>query len=248
MDLVAALLIFLVGVFASFIGGMLGGGGSLISIPALTFLGLPPSIAVATNRFGCVGGAASSIFKFAKAKQILLKYVLPLTIISVIGSVIGAKILIEFNEDLLSKVMGILILIILPFTFLKRELGLKRKIVSKYYKIFGFIIYFGVAIYDGFFGAGAGIIAVFLLIFTFGLTYIEANATEKIPWFLNVVVSTIIFAVYGLINYVYGLFILAGMIVGGYLGAHVAIKKGNYFVKTLFSIIVIVSALKLIFF
>jgi uncharacterized membrane protein YfcA len=136
----------------------------------------------------------------------------------------------------------------LPFTFLKGDLGIKRRIVSKYYKVFGLFGYFGIAIYDGFFGAGAGILATYLLIFLLGLTFIESNATDKIPWFLNTLISTIIFAVYGLINYVYGIVLLAGMIIGGYIGAHTAVKKGNKFVRVVFALMVLASAIKMLFF
>jgi len=248
MDIVTIIIVFLVGLAASFIGGLVGGGGGLLSIPVLNIFGLPANIAVATNRFGSLGMAISSIFKFAKAKKIIFKYVLLLTVLSIIGSIIGAKILIEIDEALLSKMIGVLILIMLPLVFVKGNFGIVRRVIPKYYKIFGFIGYFGIAIYDGFFGAGAGIIATYTLVFLFGLTYIEANATDKIPWFLNTIISASIFAYYGLIHYFYGIILLLGMLVGGYIGAHIAIKKGNNFIRMIFSIIVIISAGKLIFF
>jgi len=247
MDLIILIIVFIVGLFASFLGGLIGGGGGLISIPAMAFFGLPPNMAVATNRFGTLGWALSAIYKFIKTRKIVFKYVVPLTILSVIGSVIGARLLIEIDEAVLSKVIGILIVAILPFMFLKNY-GLKRKIVSKTYRIFGFISYMGLSVYDGFFGAAAGIVATYLLVFFFGLTYIEANATDKIPWSLNTLISTTIFALYGLINYTYGVVLFAGMFVGGYIGAHVAIKKGNEFVRIAFSLLVIVFAAKLLFF
>ena len=248
MEITTIIIIFLIGLISSFIGSLSGGGGGLISMPALTFLGLPPNIAVATNRFGSLGVGLSSTYKFAKAKKIVFKYAFPLMAISVIGSVIGAKILIEINQELLTKLIGFLIIFMLPFIFIKNKSGIKRKVVGRSYKIFGFIAYSGLAVYDGFFGAGAGIFATYILVFLLGLTYIESNATDKIAWLLNGIVSTVIFAFYGLINYFFGIILLAGMLIGGYFGAHTAIKKGNNFVRILFSIVVLVSALKLIFF
>ena len=217
-------------------------------MPALIMLGLPANTAVATNRFGLFGSAISGIFEFAKAKKIVYKYIIPLTVMSLIGSFIGARILIEINEELLSKLIGILIIILLPFIFVKNHHGLKRKIIPKYYKIGGFMGYFGLTIYDGIFGAAGGIFVTYILIFLFGLTYIESNATDKIPWLANITISVIVFAVYGLINYLYGIILFLGMVAGGILGAKLAIKKGENFVRIAFAIIVLASAIKLIFF
>jgi uncharacterized membrane protein YfcA len=81
-----------------------------------------------------------------------------------------------------------------------------------------------------------------------GLTFIEANALDKLIWLINPVISVIIFALKGIIYYQIGIVLLLGMVIGGYLGAHTAIKKGNKFVKLAFSVVVIASAIKLLFF
>lgn len=248
MDLIIALQIFIIGFASSFIGSMAGGGGGLISMPFLIFLGLPPSAAVATNRFGTTGMGASSAYRFYKDKKIVFKYVLPLCAISIVGSVIGANILLKIDEDILGRIMGLILLSMLPVMFLKSDLGMKDKVVTRLSKVFAYGGYFLLAIYDGFFGAGAGLISLFLLASLLGITYVEANATDKIPWFLNTIISTAIFAAYGLINYLFGFILLAGMIAGGYLGAATAVKKGNKFVRLVFCLVVVASAIKLLLF
>ena len=82
----------------------------------------------------------------------------------------------------------------------------------------------------------------------FGYTIIEANATNNIPWILLAISSFIIFAINGIVDYKIGTILLLGMITGGYIGAHVAIKKGDKWVKTLFAVLVIISGIKLLFF
>jgi|TARA_B100002003_G_scaffold233684_1_gene246796 uncharacterized membrane protein YfcA len=64
MDIQIAIIILFVGFCSSFITSLMGAGGSLISVPALIFMGLSPNIAVATTRFGSLGGAFSSIVRF----------------------------------------------------------------------------------------------------------------------------------------------------------------------------------------
>lgn len=61
-------LLFFVGTIAGFFGSTVG-GGSLLSIPFLIFLGLPPQVAIATDRFGGLGQATTALFKFWKSKK-----------------------------------------------------------------------------------------------------------------------------------------------------------------------------------
>jgi uncharacterized membrane protein YfcA len=81
----------------------------------------------------------------------------------------------------------------------------------------------------------------------FGFTYIEANANDKIPYSINMLISIIIFAHAGLINYFYGISSLLGSRIGTYFGVNLALKKGNKWVKSCFIIIILLFSLKLIF-
>lgn len=248
MDIMTQIILtFIIGVLASFIGAIVGSGG-LISIPFLMFLGLPPQIAIATNKFGAVGLSIGSITKFKKEKKIIWKYILPFSILAIIGGIIGAKLLINIDEDYLSKIVGLILLILLPFIFLKKDLGIKNKKPSKQMKIIGSIIYFLLMIFGGFFGGGAGALIITTLIYFFGFKIIEANATDMVPWFILSLISLIIFMIYGIVNYFLGISLFIGMLVGGYLGAHIAVKKGDKWVKSLFVILVIISSIKIFFF
>jgi len=82
----------------------------------------------------------------------------------------------------------------------------------------------------------------------FGFTVIDSIATSSIPWFLLSIFSLIIFSINGIVDYTIGIVLFISMLLGGYIGAHVAIKKGNKWVKSLFAIVVIISGIKLLFF
>lgn len=77
MDIITIFVVFFLGIAVSFIGVIVGGGG-LISIPILIFLGLPPQIAIATNKFGSLGLSLSGLYKYWKAKKIIFEFVAPL--------------------------------------------------------------------------------------------------------------------------------------------------------------------------
>jgi uncharacterized protein len=246
-EIIVLISVFLIGILASFFGTMVG-GGTLLSIPFLMMVGLPPQVAIATERFGGIGQVTASFLKFFKSGKIVWKYLFGLTIISIVGSLIGANILVNINPAVLHNIIGITILVILPLLFLKKDLGIERTMVSKSKIIIGSIIYFFVQIYASFFGGGSGILIAYTLMFCFGLTIIEATATKTVPWFFVSIASLSVFAINGIINYKIGIVMLVGMTIGGYLGAHTALKKGNIWLKRLFIFFVIISVVKLLFF
>lgn len=247
MALTTFLMVFLIGSFAGFFGALVGGAG-FITIPFLIFFGLTPQVAVATNKLGTIGNSFGAIPKFWKEKQIIWKYMIPLSVISLIGAYIGVNIVLNISQDILSKSVGIIILLLLPLVMFSKQLGLKNKETTKYFKLMGYVLYVPLMIYGGFMGAGGGTLSMYLLMIFFGLTFIQSKATEMIPWFFMAIFSLILFAMNGLVNYAYGFALLLGTLLGGYIGARTAIKKGNIWVKALFIIISSAAALKLILF
>jgi hypothetical protein len=245
-EIIAIFPVFLIGILASFFGTIVG-GGTLLSIPFLIMIGLPPQVAIATERFGGLGQTLTSFTQFYKSKKIVWKYVFGLTIISVAGSIIGSNILINIDPLVLRNIIGLTILLLLPLFFLKRDLGIKQTVVSKRKIIIGSIIYFFVQIFAAFYGGGTGILIAYTLMFCFGLTILESTATKIIPWFFLSISSLMIFANKGITNYKMGVVMMAGMTIGAYLGARVALRKGNLWVKRMFIFFVIISVIKLLF-
>lgn len=238
--------VFLLGIITSYIASITGTGG-LIAIPSLIFLGLPVPMAVATHKFGSLGTNLSSTYNYFKAKKVILHFVVVITVMSIIGALIGAQILIEIDEQLLSKIVGFIILLILPFALLSKA-GLTRVRIKKCPKVIGYVLLFINAIYGGFFGAAGGLLAIYIIIFFFGLTYIESNAAMRVPWIIPTIVLIIFFAVHNLLHYTFAILLFMGSLIGGYLGSKLAIRKGNLFVKILVSVFVVISAVKLLFF
>jgi uncharacterized protein len=245
-DIWKMILIFGAGTFASFIGSQVGGGSSII-IPMLIFFGIPPHAAVATNKLAALCGSSTSAYKFFKAKKIIWKYVLPLAVINVIGSLIGVRIFFEIDSDLLGKLVGVVILLPLPFLF-KKKLGLERRNVPKYMIYIGAVLYFLLTIWSGVFTPGSLTLMLYLLISFLGLTFVEAAATHKIPSIASRITLVTIFLFAGLVDFRFGIPLFASYIFGSYLGASFAIKKGNVWVRGLLAVVVVLSSVKLLFF
>lgn len=248
MELYIALIsVFLIGFIASFVGSMVGSGG-LLTIPFLIFVGLSPAHAIGTNKLAALGLQAGAGIKYFTEKRIVWRYVVPFSIISIIGSYIGARILVAIDKENLSIIVGLILLLLLPTLFVKKSIGTKRKRITSTMKYIGYVLYFLTMVWAGFFGGGYGTMAFYIMMVFFGLTIIEASATNKIPGLFTSIISVTVFAISGIVNYMYGFVMMAGTFIGGYMGARYSIKKGEGFVKILFAAIVIASSIKLIFF
>jgi len=241
------LLIYFIGIVTGFFDSIIGAGG-LISVPSLVILGVPPQIAIATDRFGSIGQALIATIKFSMAKKVIWKYVPVLGILALIGSFIGANILININPKFLGSLIGILMIALLPLIFLKKDLGIKRFKVSRLKLSIGSIIYLAIMTFAGFYGQGTGPMVFYTLTFFLGLTMIESLGTGVVAWLIISISSTIIFALNGLINYQLGIILFTSMSIGSYIGSHVAIKKGDKWIKNLFVLLVCFIGIKLLFF
>jgi uncharacterized membrane protein YfcA len=245
-DFFGLILVFLIGVAAAVVGAMVG-GGSLLSIPVLILIGLPPHVAIATDRFAGLGAAVTAAIKFWKAKKIVWKLVPLLAVLSLAGAIIGAQILVSIETEAVQYAVGIIIIALLPFVFMKKNIGLQAQEVSTTQFLVGSILYLLIQILAGFFGGGTGTLIFYVLMLFFGVTIIQVAATQVIPFFILTVASIAIFATNDIIDYKLGLFLMAGTAVGGYLGAHIALRIGNTWVRRVFALIVVVVAVKLLF-
>ncbi len=223
------------------------GSGGLLSIPFLMFMGLPPQVSIATNKAGSLGLSVGAFYKYSKEKKVQWKYMIPFTILAMISGLIGASILIRTDSQSLSRAVGVIIILLIP-SLLMNNSGVRHKETSRMKKSIGYVLYFLAMVWGAFFGGGGGTLVFYITITFFGFTIIESAATNKIPWFVMSLFALVIYGINGLINYYYSALLILGMLVGGYLGARTAIKKGDRWVRWVFATVVLISGIKLIFF
>ena len=231
------LLTFIVGVFASILSGIAGGGGGLISAPFFILIGLPPQVAVATTKFGALGLTLGSLAKLHKTEHIRKEYVVSLSILSVIAALIGSQLLLASHDALIEKLVGTMVLATIPFLFLK-NMGVVRTQPSRLRQIIGYVLYFAILVLQAAFGAGVGMTLMIVMMGLMGFTALEANATRRVPGFVLAAVALAVYILSGVVYYGHGIAMLGGMLVGGYIGTHIAIKQGNVFVKAIFAIVI----------
>jgi len=121
MDLLTAIIILIVGLFAGIVNTMVG-GGSLISVPLLIFSGLPAHIAIGTNRFAMIFNTGTAAIYYHKIVKYEIRTLIIPALFASIGSAVGASIVLQINEELLEFIIGIFMVIMGIIIFYKKEL------------------------------------------------------------------------------------------------------------------------------
>jgi hypothetical protein len=237
--------------FASIIGGLFGtlvGGTSLITIPILIFLGLPPHTAIGTDRLGVAGLTTVGWYKFHQKGLIHYPVSLWLGVAALIGSFLGANLVLGISVGLLKKIIAAATVVILIIVIAQPRLGLekrKRGIKGRAYGT-GIFISFIIGIYGGFYGAMAGTFLLYVLLFIFDQTFLEGAATLKLTSLMMTTMAAVVFASKGAVDYPMAAAMFLGCAIGSYIGAHYSDRIGNVWIKRLFIFIVLIMAVKLL--
>ena len=224
---------------AAVLGGALNsvaGGGSFISFPALLFAGVPPIPANATNTIALWTAAAASGGAYRKRLDVPRRVFVPLLAASLVGGLAGAVLLLKTPAQTFMRVLPWLTLgATLLFAFGKKLAGSRQSVLEHEASgaaLAGATLFqLGVAVYGGYFGGGMGIVTLAMLA-TLGMADIHAmNALKSVMGFVINGVAVVAFIVAGAVYWRHGIVMIAGGIVGGYLGAHYAQKVPQVWIR-----------------
>lgn len=237
-------IVFLTGIFAGFVSGFAGGGAGLFMTPVLLFLGVPPHVAVATARMGAVGLSIGSLTRFFKSDAIIWRMVVPLILLSIPAALIGTYLIISIPQIYIEKIIGsILILSSVAILYKPR----KQTNLDKKVGVATYFAFFVTRILQAAFGSGVGLLVNVVYVKLMHMSMTEANATKRVPGFIVVVITLIIFGVEGLIDYHTGIVLFAGTLIGSYSGAHIALSVEQKNVALAFSTVAVIFGLVLLF-
>lgn len=245
-DLLDYFLFFSIAFLGGFIDSIAGGGG-LICIPGLFAMGLPPHLALGTNKLqGCFSCLIAAI-NYSRKGLVNFKEIFIGIVFTFIGAIFGTFAVLKIEASVLKLFIPFLLIGIFLYTIFSPNLGeIDRKPVFKknvFYVLFGLILGF----YDGFFGAGAGSFWTFALVSLIGLKMKNAVAQTKILNFTSNIVSLFMFIINSSVIYKIGLLMAVAQMISGYLGSSLVIKKDVKFVKTIFLIVVALTIVKVLY-
>jgi hypothetical protein len=241
------LIIVLAGVAAGFIN-VLAGNGSLITLPALIFIGLPANVANATNRIGVLFQNVVGTAGFHRQGKLDVRGALLLSVPMVLGSALGARIAVDIDETFFRSVLACVMIVMLILMLIKPERWVtgKAEAVGTQLTPLRFLVFFAIGIYGGFLQAGVGIFLLVGLVLEVGYDIVRANAAKVLMILASAVVSLLVFSVNLEIAWSIGLVLAAGNMLGAWLATRFAIDKGAVWVRRFVIVIVLVSAAQLL--
>ena len=228
------LLLLIAGFIASFIDSTVGGGG-LISLPTFLMLGLPPNLALGTNKLAGTISSLTSSYSFFRSGKITMDLMRWLFWLSLIGSVAGAYIVQHIPAHFLRPVVVSMLAIVAVYTVFRKDWGSQSTYVglSPRVMVLTALAAIGFGFYDGFFGPGVGSFLIFSFLFL-GFDFVEAAGNAKAMNLASNIGALATFMLLDSVVYSYGLIMGVGMVAGALTGSYVAIRKGTGYVRPMF--------------
>lgn len=246
LDLV--LLVF-IGIIAGAIN-IVAGGGSLLTLPMLIFLGLPPNVANGTNRIAIIIQNIFAVSGFKSKGVSSFPYSIYLAISATFGAILGALWAVDIKGELFNKILAVIMVIIVIYMVIKRRTSteeLVERLTGKHFWL-GIIAFFFVGIYGGFIQAGVGFIMLLFLSGINRFSLVKSNAIKVFVALIYSISAVAVFAYNDMINWKYGLVLSIGNAAGGWFMSRWSVKKGDGLVKIFLIIMVTAMAVKLWFF
>ncbi len=222
----------------------LAGGGSIISLSVLMVLGLPANVANGTNRIAIAVQTLTASGSFRQQKVLDTRKGIILGIPAVLGSIVGALIAVDINEDFFEKAIAVVMLFMLVFIIYKPQkwLSARDELINKKTSVFQIILFFLIGIYGGFIHMGIGYFLLTALVFSIGYDLVKANAVKVFIVLLYTPVTLIIFLIYGQVNWEYGLTLTVGNVFGALIASRLAVKKGVNFVRWVIVVVILLTS------
>lgn len=233
-----------VGVLSGFLNVM-AGGGSLLVLPVLIFLGLPGNVANGTNRVAIVAQNASAVASFFRKGYSDLRTMLTLALCAVPGAALGAYLGTQVSGELFNRILGgLMILLLILMSTKQRDAEITEKPKRL---VLGHILMVAVGFYGGFIQAGVGFFLMAVLYRVVGLDLVRVNAFKVFIVGIYTLVALAIFADKGQVLWLLGAALAVGTTAGGWIGAHFTVKRGEGLIRVVLNVVLVVMAIRLLF-
>lgn len=226
---------------AVFVAGVIdsiAGGGGLITVPAYLLAGLPPHLALGTNKLVSSVGTATAVFNYARRGRISPRVVAAGLLFSLGGSALGTRLVLQLDAAVVGRVIVALMplalaAVLLPRRTVRRGADLtRRELLTRTPPIC-----LGVGFYDGFFGPGTGSFLALGLHAGLRLDLVEATGNAKAFNLLSNLGALVTFALGGQVLLAVGLPLMAVNIAGNYLGSRLALWRGAGFIRVFLAVV-----------
>ena len=242
-------LLIVVGFAVGFINTV-AGGGTLLSLPVLIFLGLPPNVANGTNRVAILIQTAFATAGFKSKGVTTFPFNTYLGVSALLGAIIGASIAVDIDGAVFNKILAVIMIAVILIIVFKPKINLNdvhERITGKYLWL-GMLTFFFFGIYGGFINAGLGFIIILFLHFFNHMSLVRANATKVAVVCIYTLSALVVFILNDKVNWAVGFVLAIGNATGAWIASRVSVNKGDGFIKTFLLVVVGIMAIKLWFF
>ncbi len=242
------ILLFFVSLLANTFSALAGGGAGLIQLPALIFLGLPFPVALATHKIASVALGVGATMRHWRERTIDYHFSFFILVAGLPGVVIGASVILFVPDRTAELALGALTLGLGIYSFVKPDLGTTHepchRDIAGY--LLGGAVLLCIGVLNGSLTSGTGLFVTLWLVRWFGLDYRSAVTYTLIlvGLFWNGTGAATL-GMLGNIQWDWLPALLLGSVLGGYLGAHYALSKGNRVIKRAFEIVTLLIGVKL---
>lgn len=246
-DLLTLVLLLVAALAAGWVDAVVGGGG-LIQLPALMLApGLAPIQALATNKLSSLMGTAAATVTYSRRIRPDPRTAIPLAVTALIGAIVGAMLATLIPAEAFNPIILVVLIGVGAFTVFKPKMGVHttQRWHGAKHVIAAMCIGLVVGTYDGALGPGTGSFFVILLVSVLGYAFMPASAFAKIANLCTNIGALVFFIPAGHVVWALGLSMGAANLVGGYLGARMAVSKGSRFVRIVFIVVVAAITVKI---
>lgn len=248
LDLLTLVLLLVAALAAGWVDAVVGGGG-LIQLPALMLApGIAPLQALATNKVASMMGTAVATTTYVRRLRPDLTVALPLALASLAGALFGAVLATLIPAEAFDPIILAVLLVVGAFTIFKPKMGVhtKQRWHGGKHVVASAMIGLAVGTYDGALGPGTGSFFVILIVSVLGYAFMPASAFAKIANLCTNAGALMFFIPAGHVLWGLGLGMGVANLVGGYIGARMALSKGSRFVRVVFIAVVLALSAKLV--
>lgn len=223
-----------------FLAGVLdaiAGGGGLLSVPAYLAAGIPPHLALGTNKFSACFGTALATARYIKHGMTDLSTALPCAGFALIGSIIGVRTVLKVDPSFLRYVLLIAIPVVAVITLRKSQIGQVQEthlVPAKTRRIWIIVGGLLIGFYDGFFGPGTGSLLILLFAWALKYDFIRANGNTKVVNLSTNMAALAIFSLHGQVSLSLGVPAALCGIAGNWVGSKLVILRGNAIIRPMF--------------
>lgn len=249
MELWQGALIFVLGILSGFLNVM-AGGGSLLTVPVMVFMGIPGPVANGTNRIGILTQNITAVITFFRKGFSDFKLSLSLSVMTVPGAIAGAYLGSQLEGVWFNRILAIImigIMVIMAFDQ-GNSTAVSKQSVSRKRMIIGHLLMIGVGFYGGFIQVGVGFIIMPVLNRVMGIDLVRVNMHKVFIAGIYTIIALIVFASQVQILWALGACLGVGNAIGGWLGTHLTISKGEKLIRIVLNVVLVIFVIKLLFF